>query len=492
MRHIGEPGLRANHMRSAVPAAPRRSVLGVAQVKLPTTRDIQRYSWFAAAAAYIVVMTVSASFLSWDIWAALVIAPILLALSIPILRFGLRKEADSRIAKLVAVALLAKIFGAMARYALTFELYGRADADAYHNSGAALARAFWDGTFNQVMEVEVPKLSGTPFINLVTGLFYIGTGPTKLGGFLIFSWLSFLGLFLFYKAVVIGFPEANHFRYAVLVFFLPSLVYWPSSLGKEAWICFALGVTTYGVALILRHQPLGYPVTGLGLLGTALPRPHITALCAASLLVAYLLRRKAWSESKLGPVGKVVGIVVLVGVGAFVATSAASFFKLDEVSQGSVSNVLDYAGQQSGQGGSEFDAARVRSPAEFPGAALAVLFRPYPWEVPSVQGLLTSIEGMLLLVLFGASASRLLRVPGLMFRVPYVAYCVSYTAMFIIAFSSIGNFGIMTRQRTQVMPLLLVLLVIPLEPRREPEPTPTLEQRARDLARAPRSGGPRS
>jgi hypothetical protein len=34
--------------------------------------------------------------------------------------------------------------------------------------------------------------------------------------------------------------------------------------------------------------------------------------------------------------------------------------------------------------------------------------------------------------------------------------------MFVIAFSSIGNFGIMTRQRTQVFPFVLVLLCLPL------------------------------
>jgi hypothetical protein len=45
--------------------------------------------------------------------------------------------------------------------------------------------------------------------------------------------------------------------------------------------------------------------------------------------------------------------------------------------------------------------------------------------------------------------------------VPYVAFAVSYTAMFVFAFSSVGNFGIMTRQRTQVLPLVLVLLAIP-------------------------------
>jgi hypothetical protein len=461
-------------------------------VKVPTTRDVQRYSWFAIAAAYVLLMSVSASFLSWDIWAAIVIAPILFTITLPIMRFALRKETDPRIHKLVVFALLAKLLGAMARYALTFELYGRADADEYHRVGGLLARGFWDGNLAQVMNVETQELTGTAFIKLVTGFLYLGTGPTKLGGFVVFSWLSFLGLFAFFKALSIGFPEANRFRYGVLLFFLPSLVYWPSSLGKEAWMCFALGITAYGVALILRHQPLGYPVAGLGLLGTGMPRPHITALCVASLLVAYALRRKAWNESKLGPVGKFAGIVVLLGIGAIVATSAASFFELNEVNQGSVTSVIDYAGQQSSQGGSEFEAARVKSPAEFPGAALAVLFRPYPWEAGSAQALLTSFEGLLLLILCAASATRLLKVPSLMFRVPYVAFCVSYVAMFILAFSSIGNFGIMTRQRTQVMPFLLVLLAIPLEQRREQERPPTLEERARYLARAPRGAGLRS
>lgn len=463
-------------------------------VKLPSTRDVQRYTWFAAAAAYLVVMVVSAGFLSWDIWAALVIGPILFMASLPLLRFGLRKETDPRIFKLVAVALVAKLLGGVARYVLTYELYDRADADEYHRVGTLLARGFWDGTWAQVMDAEVPKLTGTPFIRLVTGVLYIGTGPTKLGGFLIFSWLSFLGLFLFYKALTLGFPEANRFRYAILLFFLPSLVYWPSSLGKEAWVCMALGLTTYGVAMILTHRPLGYPTAGLGLLASAMPRPHITALCAASLVVAYVLRRRAWSESRMGPVGKVFGIVVLLGVGAFVAVSAASFFKLNETQEAapSVSSVLDYANLQSEQGGSEFEAARVKSPAEFPGAALAVLFRPYPWEANSAQALVTSAEGTVLLVLFATSVGRLLKVPSLMLRVPYVAYCVSYTAMFIIAFSSIGNFGIITRQRTQVMPFLLVLLAIPTEARRAQNRPPTLEERAHDLATAPRSAGLRS
>ena len=36
----------------------------------------------------------------------------------------------------------------------------------------------------------------------------------------------------------------------------------------------------------------------------------------------------------------------------------------------------------------------------------------------------------------------------------------------VFAFSSVGNFGIITRQRTQVFPFVLVLLALPLPVRR--------------------------
>lgn len=452
--------------------------------------DLRGYGWFLAAAAYVVIMAVSAAFLSWDIWAALVIAPALFTVTVPLVRRGLRSDPDPRMAKLVMVAFVAKMFGACARYALTFEVYeGRADAEGYHGSGARLAGAFWDGRLAEQMRFDAPELTGTPFINMVTGFFYAFTGPTKLGGFLIFAWLSFIGLFCFYKAAAVGFPEANLRRYAVLLFFMPTMLYWPSSLGKEAWICFTLGVATYGVALILRHQPLGYPVAGLGLLGIAMPRPHITVLCFGSLMLAYMFRRKAWSDSTMGPVGKVVGVVVLLGVGGFAVGQAASFFELDEVSSTSVTSVLDRANRQSGQGGSEYTPTPVTSPLDLPQATMAVLFRPYPWEAGSAQALVSSLEGTVLLVLVVASASRLARLPAFLFRVPYVAYCIAFTTMFVIAFSSIANFGIMTRQRSQVLPIFLVLLALPATRNEMADPAPTLEQRTRELALRPRPPG---
>ena len=462
------------------------------RARLPSSAELSRYTWFYVAFAYVLFMSVSAAKMSWNIWAGIALAPLLFALTIPLLKRGLRKDPDPLIGRIVVIAFVAKMLGAVARYSLTYALYERADATAYHESGTKLAAAFWDGNWAQVSRVEIPELSGTPFINLVTGLIYILTKPTVLGGFVVFSWLSFLGLFFFYKAIVVGFPEANHRRYAYLVFFLPSMLYWPSSIGKEAWISFGLGLASYGIALVLRHQPLGYPVAGLGLLATLGPRPHITVLCTVALGMAYVLRRRSWSDSTLGPVTKVVGVVVMLGAGLVVVSKAAAFFEVDEVTSGSVTSVIDYADQQSGQGGSEFEAPRVKSPLEFPNAMLAVLFRPWPWEANSAQALIASAEGTMLLALGIASFPRLLRLPKYLFQVPYVAYAATYTILFVFAFSSIGNFGILTRQRTQVLPMLLVFLVLPLERRRLDEGAPSVEERARALAISPARPSPLS
>jgi hypothetical protein len=212
---------------------------------------------------------------------------------------------------------------------------------------------------------------------------------------------------------------------------------------------------------VLKHKPLGYLTSALGLAGTAMVRPHVTLLIFISLFFAYMLRRRSWRESKLGPVGKFVGVAVLLVAGGIVLMQAASFFNLDQVDGQSATQVLNETERRSEQGSSEFEAGRPASPAEFPNAMLAVLFRPFIWEASNAQAAFAAIEGSLVLVLFGMSMGRLIRLPQHLFRVPYIAYCLAFVVMFVFAFSSIGNFGILTRQRTQVFPFLLVMLVIP-------------------------------
>jgi hypothetical protein len=441
--------------------------------------------WFVAASVYVTVVAYAMVTFSYDVWPAFIIVPVLAAVTLPVLRRAAGIDPNPHIYRLFVLGFAAKIVGTLLRYAVTFEVYAnRADATGYHGSGTRLSEAFREGprAFHIVSAVELPELTGTPFVGLVTMIIYLAIGPSQLGGFLVFSWLSFWGMFWFYRATVVAFPEGNHRRYALLLFFLPTMIYWPSSIGKEAWMIFTMGLATYGVALVLKHKPLGFLTSALGLVGTAMVRPHVTVLIFISLFFAYLLRRRSWRDSGMGPVGKFLGVAVLLIAGGVVVSQAASFFDLDGVDSQSVDQVFQRTERQSGQGGSEFEGERPSSPLQFPGAMLAVLFRPYPWEANNAQALLAAMEGTLLLVLFGASVGRLVQLPRYLFRVPYIAYCLAFVVMFVFAFSSIGNFGIMTRQRTQVFPFLLVILSIPIAEYSRRRDQPSLETRIDELA----------
>ena len=432
--------------------------------------------------AYLVALAWAMDNVSYDVWGAMVIGPVLVVVSLPILSRAAR--ADPKVGRLLYLAFAAKMLGTLLRYAVTFEVYGgRADAGGYHGSGSRLATAFWDGNWDRVVQREVPDLVGTEFMRLVTGLIYIVTNPTKLGGFFVFSWLGFWGLFCFYRAFRIAFPAGEQRRYALAVFFLPTLLYWPSSIGKESWMLLTLGVAAYGAALILTYRPHGYVVLFLGLAGTAAVRPHVTLLVFVALFVAHLLRRRSWRESRLGLLGRLAGVAVLLVLGLLVISSTADFFKVENIDTAAVGQVLDRAANQSSQGGSEFEASRLTSPVNFPYATASVLFRPFPWEAGNTQALAAAMEGVLLMVLFLFALPRLARIPGHVMSTPYVAFVLVYSAMFVLAFSTFGNFGLLTRQRTQVLPFVLVLIAIPLRERIR-DPAPEL----RHAAPRPRAG----
>jgi hypothetical protein len=57
-------------------------------------------------------------------------------------------------------------------------------------------------------------------------------------------------------------------------------------------------------------------------------------------------------------------------------------------------------------------------------------------------------------------------------RLPYVTFVVVYGLLFIVAFSSIGNFGILARERCQLLPFFLVLLAVPGVRTRRTRPPP--------------------
>lgn len=405
---------------------------------------------------------------SYSTFAAIPVAVGLVAVSVPMLRQAARWEADVRLARLLWLAFSVKLAAAVPRYVVAFGLYdGQADSSMYSSTGALLARQFRDGDFT--VELGRP-VQGTGFIQLLTGAVYTVTGATDLGGFLVFSWLGFWGLYLFHRAFVRAVPQGDHLRYARMVFLLPSLLFWPSSIGKEAWICLGLGLAAYGAARALTRAVGGIPLIGLGLLMVAMVRPHVAALVAISVFAAYVLRRHPGPGSLAAVGGKVVGIIVL-GVGLVVAVGQLEqFLGVDAFDQESVQVTLDEVTARTGQGGSYVEGTRTDlSPSRFPRAFVNVMFRPFPWQATNLQALVAAAEALLLLVLFLGGWRRLLGAVRSTLDTSYVILCGCYTVLFVYGFSSFANYGILVRQRVQMLPFFLVLLAMPPLRRAEPD-----------------------
>jgi hypothetical protein len=424
------------------------------------------------------------------LWVILFQLPILLAASWPAFLRQARRERDARLAQLLMLALVLKLFGSLVRYWVAIHVYeGVADAIQYHQVGADLARRFAAGHF----DTGLSSLSSTDFIRFFTGVIYTVTGPSIYAGFLLYSWLAFWGMFFLYQAFTIAVPDGNRRSYARLLFFLPSMLYWPSSIGKEAWMLFALGLAAKGTARLLTGRTWGGLVlAGTGLWLATLVRPHVGGMAALGLLVAYLLARPPRRLGMLGAVIKLFGLAVLLVV-AVVLLGQIQRYLLDkgiDPAEG-VNSVLAESARRTSGGGSGFQAPSTStSLLGLPYATVTILFRPFPFEAHNAQAAVIALESTLLLCLTVARSRTIWRAVRHLRRWPYVAFVVVYTAGFVVAFASISNFGILARERVQLLPFFFVLLAVPGGRRRHgPSAAPAADQQrrvdaGRQLARA--------
>ena len=410
------------------------------------------------AVVYLVVAIWAAATNSYDTWGGFVVAPAVFFIGAPILRHLLRKvEPDQWIRNVVMLGFGAKLLGAYARFYTNEYLIGRGDAFVYDQHGRLVSDEFRQFIFGgPAYQQSIPDLVGTEFIRLLISLVYTVVGQTRIGGFVVFSFLSFWGLYLFYRAHAMAMPDGLRRRYAVLVFFLPSMVFWPSSVGKEAWMTTMLGLGTYGLARLLTRRRLAYPIIAAAVAGLGVVRPHVAAIFLVGLGAAMMLNR---ASGATGRAKKILGLLFFAVVAGLVLSQLQSFFGLEEGLDPQA--VFDKTTERTTQGGSRFETTQPTSITGLPWAVVTVLFRPFLFEVGSAAGVFTAVEGTVLLGLFLWNATRLVRLPGTAIVRPYVGFAVAYALVFVFAFSAVSNFGILARQRTQLLPIVVIALTIP-------------------------------
>lgn len=390
--------------------------------------------------------------------AGFVTIPVLMGVSFPLIWKLARGEKRFDLVGLLMFSLAARFVLSVPRF------IGAVDASVYHNEGVRLASLFRGLQFSVETGRQVP---GTGSVRYVSGLVHVLTFDDFYSALLVFTLLAFWGTWFFYRAFTLAVPDGRHYRYAKLIFIWPSMLYWTSSLGKEALITFGVGLAALGLAMVIVGRPWGFAWVITGVVGTMMVRPHVAMVVAVAIFAA-LLVPKAQHGTAIKVGARVAALILLLIAGALLARITAEFLNIEDLGNDSLEIAAIQTSEMTGQGGSYFRPARVETPLHYPWAVVTVLIRPLPFEASTAEAFVTSLEGVVLAGLLVGSAMTLVSVPRAVRRYSYVGFAVAFILVFCFVFSVVGNFGILARQRTQVLPMVFVVLSLPkpeLKPR---------------------------
>lgn len=429
------------------------------------------------AALYLVTISWAMANLSWDLWGALIYAPLLMLVTILLAR-RMFSGALQPVVLPIVVGFGVKVVGALARYWIAFSAYdGVSDSVGYHSAGTYTAGYFWSGQID--VWALIPSGTGTAFVKGVSGLVYVFIGSSQLAGFVVFAWFGYVGVICFIKAACMSVPGLAQRRYAWLCVLMPSVVYWPASLGKESLMMFGLGLGSLGVARSFERggflRGLLLMALGFGLVGFI--RPHIAGVFIVGVLPGLMVafRRPDGAGAEDGPKRNRLVLFVAISVAlvavVFVASLALSFLKPtrgdgEEGGMGSITAILEETTRRSEIGGSSFQPPSITNPLMWPYAVVRTLTRPLPIEASGLFQLISAAEMTVLLGMCAYSWRRLRNLRRSVARTPYLAYAVVALFMGGLVYTSFANLGILTRQKSLLLPLMLLLPCLPLPPER--------------------------
>jgi len=410
-----------------------------------------------AGTAYALVWSWALTSQTYNIYGSLVVVPIVVAIDLLIIAKVISRNPDEAwLPWVLILGFFGKTVGTFARYWVAYVAYGgQADAERY-NVYASYQHTLWR---QGIIQWAWAGKQGTDMMEIITTAIYTVIGGAPLAGFFVFASLAFWGAYLIYRSFRIALPKADHRRFALLIFLLPSMLYWPSSIGKESWLLLFVGVAALGAARYFTDRAGSLWLLALGALGMAAVRPHVAVLIFAAMFAAQMFRPTGGTVG--GHLRKVIGVAALGLAGVVLAQASARFLGIDDFSLQAISDSVDWSSGQTQQGGSEFTPVELDSPLGVLMAFVTVLFRPFPFEIGNSPMLVQSFEGLFLIGLTIASWKRLRGLPRMLRGNPFLWFVIIYIIGFVLAFAGFANFGILARQRSLMLPFFLMLLSLP-------------------------------
>ncbi|WP_373707507.1 hypothetical protein [Kaistella sp.] len=291
---------------------------------------------------------------------------------------------------------------------------------------------------------------GTMFMYAFNFLFSNLLNMSYLSNTLVFSLFGFMGITFFYLVVVKTVKYNKRLHGYILfpaLFFLPNLHFWSAGVGKDTTLFLCIGMFTYGVMKPIIRSPL----LVLSVLLALAIRPHIVLFLMVGFGLAYIL------GGKISVFQRVAFSTVLLGIGLAILPSVLEFAKIEDASAESFDKFAE--GKAAVLSRASTGSAIDISSYPFPLKVLTFWFRPFFFDVRNINGLIASLENLVLVIVFlKAMRSKPLQA----FKAaPFVIKgLVFFLIVGTLAFSqSLGNVGIMIRMRNMFLPGLLIYML---------------------------------
>jgi hypothetical protein len=290
----------------------------------------------------------------------------------------------------------------------------------------------------------------TRFVGAITAFLREMLSASYLDLFMLFHIFGYVGLVLLYvlcHRVLQDHPEGRYPELALKVgVFLPGLHFWTCAIGKDSLIFLAI----VGVIWSLRSARRRAVVLLCGLALCFFIRPHI----ATALLGACALALVSSSDVPLRWRIPAFGLVLIALW--FAVPLLIDFLKLEDVSMGSVAEYIERRQGDNLDGGTSVDISTYSFPMQF----FTYMFRPLFLDASGGLALVVSVENLLYLGLCLYLTPDVFRAlwhghGGFFMRFNFVFWLAATS----ILAATTANMGLAIRQKTMVLPSLLLVLL---------------------------------
>lgn len=400
---------------------------------------------------------------------------------------------NSATSKYFIPALSAKFVGAISLGLIYQFYYGGGDTiAAYHNGGAQIWKAFLESpliafqlltagkeyegaTFFYASNIISYGDLPTYFIVRLVGLFSLFTVNSYYANALLFATISFSGSWALFHAFHKLYPHLTR-KTAIIVLFIPSVVFWGSGILKDTITFAAVGWLFYAFSnIFLLKKTSTLNIIILIVSGALILHIKIyIALCLfPSLIILYFIQKSKSIRNKVIRVLIAPMLLVLAGVLSFQAVnylgSINRLYSIDQFAHRVQVNAewLRFVSNQ--QGGAYYslgdtdDFTNAGLARNFIPAVMVTLFRPYLWEVKNPVMLLSALESLSVLffciyIIYKSGLNNLIKKTT---GNPIVFSFFVFSILFSFAIGvSTYNFGTLVRYKIPMIPFFLMALLI--------------------------------